>query len=88
MVLQLQKLGIQSVTYGVVNYQPLYDGASSISFNSEENRKKFEDELRLQGASVLVPSSIVIPYEARIHRISTSVDVACIEGEILRQTST
>lgn len=85
-VLQLQKLGIKSVTYGVVNYQPLYDGALSISFNNEANRIKFEEELKSREALILAPSSVVMPYEVRIHRVNVAVDVASIEDEILRQT--
>lgn len=83
--MQLQALGIKSSPFGVVNYQPLYDGSLSISFSSEENRKKFESELQVKGAAVVIPSLNTVPFEVRIHRLDLSLDPASIEEEVIRQ---
>lgn len=84
-VLQLQRLGIKGSAFGVVNYQPLYDGALSITFSSDTNKVNFEKEIVSKGANIQLPNLTVVPYEARIHRISKDVDREFIQEEITRQ---
>lgn len=61
-VLQLQKLGIKGSSFGVVNYQPLYDGALSITFSSDAHKENFEKEIIGKGAAIQVPNQTVVPH--------------------------